>query len=643
MATNVKASIDLGSKARTPPRRVARRLLFLAFAAAAGSALILDRRPIHLGFLDARDREVQGGTLPSGPRGSPLLIVDRGRVAASARAGRFSKMDWSFAWAGFLEQEYGAAQAIEPAAFRPADRTKDTSLAVVSRSVAAAPPSPELLEALQRFAAGGGAIVLEEPHAGFRPISGVILADAGTEAPGHNAPIAPFLDERHHEELSRLELPLGVRGVREAARDVQAALLSAGLPALWQRPYGKGAVLTLAFPLSTVLVSLQQGVPTGDDFTVGKRHGRYAFVREPQDLLAHPSLQTATLPFADLLERAVSLTADLSTPRARWWHLPHGAPGAFLMTHDGDFSKASEAEDLLRVESRAGVASTHFLIADPRMRERWPRQSVQRFRRAGVDLQFHWNRFPMAFGVGPVEPFLRVFSAASQVSILRRVVGETARASRIHYLDLGPTWTGAFRALAAAGMRLDSTYGPNRGGRGYLMGTGLPFPILDTDGTLLPIRELPFVHQENWGGEDAAFFETLFRASRERHHEAIVSLLHPHLVVREPAGRELWQAVLAQARAHDHVPITMSGMLQFLEARAGASLTSRLQGRSLHVEAMAPATGLAVAAPAAPIGLRFRSAEIDGRPAVPIELSLEGRPWLVLPLRAGKHVVVIHY
>jgi hypothetical protein len=642
VTTNIKASTDLRPAAR-PRRRVLRSAVLPAAVVALVAALILDRKPVHLSFLDGRDREARGGAPPSGPRGAPLLIVDGGRVAESARSGRFSKMDWSYAWTALLEQEYGAAQAIAPAAFRPLDQAKDSTLAVVSRSVAAAPPTPELLEALQRFAAGGGAVVLEEPHAGYRPVSGVTLADAGGETPGHQAPLAPFLDDRHHEELARLELPLGVRGVRETARDVRAALRSGGLPALWQRPYGKGAVLTVAFPLSTVLVSLQQGVPTGDDFTVGKRHGRYAFVREPQDLLAHPSLETATLPFADLLERAVSLTADLSTPRARWWHLPHGAPGAFLMTHDGDFSKASEAEDLLRVESRAGVPSTHFLIADPRLRERWPRTAVQRFRRAGVDLQFHWNRFPMAFGVGPVEPFLRVFSAASQVSILRRVVGEGARASRIHYLDLGPTWTGAFRALAAAGVRLDSTYGPNRGGRGYLMGTGLPFPILDTDGLPLPIRELPFVHQENWGGEDPAFFETLFRASRERHHEAIVSLLHPHLEVRKPAGRELWQAVLSQARAHDHVAVTMTAMLQFLDARAGAPLTSRFSGRSLHVEATASAAGLAVAAPAAPLGLRFRSTEIDGRPAVPIELSLEGRPYVVVPLRAGKHTVVFNY
>ena len=72
--------------------------------------------------------------------------------------------------------------------------------------------------------------------------------------------------------------------------------------------------------------------------------------------------------------------------------------------------------------------------------------------------------------------------------------------------------------------------------------------MLDTDGLPLPIRELPFVHQEDWGGEDAGFFETLFRESHERHHEAIVSLIHPHLEVRKAGGRAVWQAVLAQAR-----------------------------------------------------------------------------------------------
>jgi hypothetical protein len=190
--------------------------------------------------------------------------------------------------------------------------------------------------------------------------------------------------------------------------------------------------------------------------------------------------------------------------------------------------------------------------------------------------------------------------------------------------------------MAERGIDVDSSLGPNRG-RGYLFGTGLPFFPLAPSGECFPLREIPFLTQENWEGANEAFFRRLFTESRERHHQCIVSIFHPHKTVRTAAGRDLWLKAFAIARDNSHWIATFSEYFSFYENRSRRALASTYEDGVLTMRMGEGAPGMGIIAPLKSAG---RSLDLfDGCS----EISLGGEPYALLPVPAGACQVIIRY
>ncbi|MFG0320388.1 MAG: hypothetical protein ACF8XB_24160, partial [Planctomycetota bacterium JB042] len=439
--------------------------------------------------------------------------------------------------------------------------------------------------ALRAFAEGGGVVLIDGPRSAA-PLREGLLALAGARDGGGRGAfpadlVPPGLDDADVADWRGAPVPLPDGGRLLLPADVGTVDLGHGL--FLARRVGRGRVVVAAVDVARWLTTMLQGAPTRDDFTLEERHGDYEGILEPDDLVADPRLRTNEVPFADLLARAVVRLLDPPDapplPRALWF--PAASQGVVLMTHDEDFQGGDATEEMHRWDERLGVKGTSFVIPHPRMEEDWTSDSLR------LSLGLHWNRYPMPHGVGPVEPVAWTESCAEQMGRLKfaRLLptsGWSIGSNRNHYLIVGPTWTSTFRTLAGAGITIDSTFGANKG-RGHLFGTARPYAILDENGFPLPLRELPFVNQEDWGGADARYFSRMFETNAARHKGALVLLFHPHLIVRTPAGAALFEHAARESLRTGHRPMTMDAFDSFWSRRTGSTVRSEVVADRLRV------------------------------------------------------------
>ncbi len=637
---------------------------FLLFSAAilivgAGICLfVLDRNPVHLSWLDDTDPEAPSTDAFRDNDASVLLVSSLEELATAARLQVFDQMDWSLAWINLLEQEVGYFAHIEVEALA-ADPWADRSLVILAHSAVSRFSQPRMtfrMASLEKFVASGGALILDRPGKTWAHLSGV--------RPGKDLPLqkgciteaaAAVLAPRILEELGRAPLPYPVQMYELAGPlepDTRTLLALNNAPAIVARRLGKGVVISTTFDLGRLLVVLQQGIP-GTDYRVQKRWGFYKHVLETHDLVWDEAYLRSTIPAADILERAVLASVRCHRPLPVWWAFPDEAMGLLLMTHDEDEYGSSQCQLLLDHEKAIGAESTYFLMTGRRAADGWPPEAVQRFSREGADLALHWNRLPAVTGLWKAEPFSRVFSLADQIESYRKVLGDggigpAPLLNRNHYLmwaspadfHSGRThYTRTFRIMHRHGIVMDSSYGPNREGRGYLFGTGRPFYPMDVDGKRIPVHEMPFVSQENWGGENEAWFQKLFSESRDLYHSALCCIFHPHIIVREEEGNRLWKSVYRMAARHGHSALTFRDYYNFLEARRSSPMRSTpLPGGGIRIEATARTDGLSVAVQRD----ASRNAELDGTPVKrTISLSLDGQPLTLIPVPRGRHTLLL--
>jgi hypothetical protein len=247
----------------------------------------------------------------------------------------------------------------------------------------------------------------------------------------------------------------------------------------------------------------------------------------------------------------------------------------------------------------------------------------------------------MPEGLGPIEPIRRRQDLESQWNRLSSLAGPSAsiRSNRNHYLVLQDGWTTSMRKLAAIGVRLDSTFGANKG-RGYLFGSARPYRILDQNGQPLAIRELPFINQEDWGAADQHYFTRLLRANAQRHHGALVSLFHSHLIVRTEAGRQLFKEAARIALSTGHLPMNFDELLEFWDARQRARIRSVRTATEWICRIEVDRDDFQLALPGAPPELLAR-ARLDGRPLSSSRTRLGARECAVIPLQSGVHELKI--
>ena len=614
-------------------------LLGVAGVVGLGGLRYFDMHPITVG--SPPDEAEIGGSAPVPSTGGDVAVWIGPADPLVPDGYRYA--DYSSGWINLIEAEMGPCSVVTGE--RP-DLTGYAALVVTSSALAAADAAD-----LVSFLDSGGLLLFDAPNDGSAYPTHLASLLGGVGTAGRPFPdddllpaglVAPVDREAFDEvPFHRPDAVLDLSDIGEPAAD----------STLFARADGSGQVVVSALNVGRFYTNMLQGAPHDDAFGLTQRFGDYDDILEPDDLVADVRLRQNEVPFADLFARAVCSLLDrphrLPNPRLLWF--PAGSDGLILMTHDEDFRGGEKSLWLTEWDRDLGLRGTTFAISTRRVEENWlidgrtPSDMAQAIEEIGGSVGLHWNQYPMEVGIGPIEPIKVYMSLEEQIERFRAVSPATAdvRTNRNHYLIVRDGWVEVFRVMAAHGIRLDSTFGANKG-RGYLFGTARPYSILDDDGLPLAIRELPFVNQENWGGADQAYFSRLLAANAERHKGAIVSLFHPHLIILEDDGRALFEHVAKTALATNHRPFHFDEMLAFWEARIGATVqTGETRDGRVDVLVEVDHEDLAVAWPvtgsAAP-----RSAQTAGGEDLPVEdIEIGGVTYKSLRVPPGSHRISI--
>lgn len=576
------------------------------------------------------------------------------RMAPPVDAVPFARMDWGFAWLNVLEQELGHATCVATTDLAGIDLSR-CEIIVVSRK-SSAEMDGGLRSRLSTWLNRGGVLILDRPATEAQGLAGVKLAAESVPAQRFTAIAYPRLatargatpgsDVAGSEWIHDCPAPTVVFPLEGGVDAVETVLEIDGAPAVVERRVGRGMVQTFAFDLPRWLVAIQQGTPATDEYRVEKRFGWYEWLLEPEDIVCDDRLLDNAMPFADLLEDFLADRWTQAVPRARFWRFPADRDGAFLMTHDEDLQGGEATAFLAEHEAAIGATSTFFLIPNRRMWETWkePRDWFAWYEERGSDLQLHWNVLPMPIGFWKIEPMKLRYRLPQQIEILSREI-EPPIANRTHYLIIGDHFTESFRLLTGNDIRWDTTFGPNRGGRGYLFGTGLPYRPLDTNGYPFDLREVPFVTQEDWGGASPEFMDRLLRESQAFTHQVIIPIFHPHLITLEPEGAEFWRGTYEAARRSNHWITNFIEWDAFWQARLDSRCRSTFlasasgTGGKLEVDVDVVGRDLAVQVPASIDGVPLRSVAVDGKTIESrVVATVAGRYHLVPVTRDSRRV-----
>jgi hypothetical protein len=462
---------------------------------------------------------------------------------------------------------------------------------------------------LEAWVAAGGGLIAELPGPELAALTGLredlSLGKAQAWRPFTADPA--FLAPR--EGLDRLPLwtRLPENGTVPPGNTVLGTLASH--PAVLSCPHGEGVVVTVLCDFGLFLVATQQGRPE-EDYTVVNRYTEYlAPDLKTADLMADGAYRDNDVPLADLLEQALidHVRARVFVPALCRW--PDGAPGVYLMTHD-DESRGARAQWMLDDEKARSVPSTIYYIPTSQLSRPGPdRDSVRKVAGEGHAVGLHWVRghgeyaLRRLVGLPKLGPFMKEIVLPGQAARVADALPDHARVrhTRIHYLLWDTEWARPFAQLAAAGIELDSSYGPDFHCRGYLFGTGYPFHPLDPNGLPYALWELPYEHSEMEEGADAAWLARLAANSREGDHAAIVSLFHPPFFAFAPSAEtyRMWRDAPGLLRAAGHPALTMEQVRAFMAAREATELGIVREGRSQGVCYTVPAGGN-------PLGLRLQ-------------------------------------
>jgi hypothetical protein len=248
----------------------------------------------------------------------------------------------------------------------------------------------------------------------------------------------------------------------------------------------------------------------------------------------------------------------------------------------------------------------------------------------GAELALHWQRgfygrFLERIGWGRLRPVARELGLGGQTRVLREKAGPEARviANRNHGLLWDPEFGATFGALAAAGYRVDSSYGPAGPlAFGYVFGTGLPFRALDRSGLPLPLHEHPFLAQDD-ERLSRDLLRRLLEESRARWHQALNVIFHSQVMTRRPSAEtfETWLESFALARGHDHALLRVSELQEHREACERSPLALLSEGR---IEAAPAAPGLWIRVP------EGAAAHLPGAASRP-RIETLGRTYVLVP------------
>jgi hypothetical protein len=383
------------------------------------------------------------------------------------------------------------------------------------------------------------------------------------------------------------------------------------------------------------LTATQQGRPDEDGVVRDRYPERLAPMLKSADLVVDEAFLDNDIPLADLLERAIVQYVRARVFVPALWYWPDGAAGVYLMTHD-DEARGERAEWMPNDETARGIPSTCYYIPGasldgaPHGHLSADTKSLRRVAESGHTIGVHWVRRTPDYalrrlrGLPKLGPFLEEIGLQGQIDRLEGALppGTKVRHSRLHYLLWEKDYATTFAKLEAAGITLDSSYGPDFGCKGYLFGTAYPFHPLDLTGMPFKLWELPYQHSEMEAGADGPWLARLATASAAGDHAAIVSLFHPPFMAFSPSADtyRLWRELPERMKAKGHVPVTMERLVGFMETREKTELVAdrvRVGRWAIRYAVPQGEPGARLTVPLTVGGLQLHSSGADGAGGYP--------------------------
>lgn len=351
------------------------------------------------------------------------------------------------------------------------------------------------------------------------------------------------------------------------------------LPLGWSQPLWAGRVVVLTLEVSRLLLTHVQGNPQEDfSFQPRPREGALRGLPVPSDML---SLESAwQLPVLELLSRRLYLELSRGLELGDLWYFPARARGMYLSSHDEE-GFGDRARFMAEEEARLGVRSTYFVLPEPMTAE-----GMAQLHRLGAEVAVHWHRGFLGGHTdelrwGPLWWRSSAWTLAEQQARMQARAGRPLPPiTRIHGLQWDPDLDSTFRRMVAAGLRLDSSYGPH-GRRGpYEFGWSHAFWPLDRRGERLPIYEVPFSLQDDEAPPQEKNRQLILGAGH--HHVGVSPIFHVNTMSYKPSVGilEAWREGYALARAQGLWSGTYGELLAFLEARAQGQ--TRRRGADWH-------------------------------------------------------------
>jgi len=551
------------------------RALLWTFVALVAGGIYLNSFPL---VIEADQKVSEGIQLTREGEVDVLILIDYEAISASGPS--FGQRDFSAAWINLFEQVLGPVAIATPTTVS-LKKISEARVVVLTSSVADQVPD-QMLEQLRDHALKGNTIVVERPAGKLRETfsangrAGERQAQAFTFARDLLAP--------YNAQL--LEMPLSTQFVGSTAPRAGATthLSVDGAPAIYALPIGQGTAITVDFDFGEQMVAMQQGRPD-QKYQVHPKaeHLGGGESRWPKTsaLVMDPKLENNPVPYADLLERfilygVISKYAPLPTV----WPFPSGAAGALIALHE-DRELGDDGGWMLDYEISKNATSTLLSTVDAGLSA----SAAAVLARKGAELGLSYQKpgTPLELnkrvGFGGFNPIAQPIGLGDQLSTLRKTLPSShIRSVRITDSWWDTQWSRPFEVMAAQNLRIDTSYSPGTGA-GYAFGTGFPFLVVNAQGQVLGIREMPVVFPGGTPQSDSVpQLADLIEASAQGHHQVVTWSVSPSLFADYPDMQRFdrWLAVFELAQQHDHIITSASQFDGFLRARRASKVKSRI-------------------------------------------------------------------
>ncbi|MEZ4459954.1 MAG: hypothetical protein R3E66_09530 [bacterium] len=602
---------------------------------------------------------ISGSRPPDRAEGDILLLLPD---SPSATASNFDELDCSYGWFNSLWQEYGSFATALTRDLSP-EILAGRSVVIVPSRVARNMPTAGV-RAIGDFAKRGGQVILEQPNDAWLAVAASTL----TGKPRRAQHITSIEGLGVHGDLREQIAGIPLTGVLMPAPAAAPFPEGASIMDIDDQPgwavtqVGEGWVHTLYFNLGCSVTALQQGLPTRD-MVFGKddKPEIHASLRRSQ-----PDTTEFPVPYADLLERAVLQRLSVVRPIPRLWLYPGNYAGAMVMTHPApDASRSGLA--LADAAHRAGASATVFMTADL-----FTSKDATFAESIGADVGLLWVRGKRrelvleTVGIGPLQPIANELDLNTQFTRVNIALPEARplRVARVEESAWANDWSTTFQQLAAARLRLDSSFGPKGGTSwGYLFGTGFPFYPLDERGLPLPLVEQPYVMEGS--GASPQRLESMLRGSAQGFHQSIVVSISSDIMRYDPAPGVLLtlRDAFTLAKKHNHWATSLGELLDFLAARRKSVLTSQWSAEERRLTITVNLLGTqsdrvaaeenpekpkdataGVAFPRVFDGEEVESVTLDQQDVPLKEIATTGSSTdRILIVPPGRHTIVVHY